>query len=205
MKNYLYASLFLLSLAACSQKADNRSLELIIDRAQNIEQAYKVAEKYPFIKLYPLSSEKDTTAVDQKLFSLKVGDTATIEGTYYKVIADTGNYTFRAQYIHLDGAVLTHAHIDSLRTLIQEQYAAGKSFEELNAKYNMDPNQKNGDTGPFTAGMMVKPFEDAVARHKKGDIFTVDVPDKKWYFVVRKTYDDVGEKIRILLGFKRGN
>ncbi|WP_218164023.1 peptidylprolyl isomerase [Chitinophaga sancti] len=205
MMKYIYASLFLLILAACNQKADTRSEEIIIDRAANIEQAYKVVEKYPFIKLYPLSSEKDTTAVDKKLFSLNIGDTATIEANYYKVIADTGNYTFRAQYILLDAAVLTHAHIDSLRTLIQQQYAAGKSFEELNSKYNMDPNQKDGDTGPFTAGMMVKPFEDAIARHKQGDIFTVDVPDKKWYFVVKKTYADVGEKIRIVLGFKKGN
>ncbi|RFM36050.1 peptidylprolyl isomerase [Chitinophaga silvisoli] len=201
---YINAGLFFLILAACSQKADTRSMEIIIDRAgDNIEEAYKVVQKYPFIKLYPLSSEKDTTAVDKKLFSLNIGDTATIEGNYYKIIADTGNYTYRAQYILLDAAVLTHAHIDSLRTLIQQQYAAGKSFEELNSKYNMDPNQKDGDTGPFTAGMMVQPFENAVAKHKQGEIFTVDVPDKKWYFVVKKTYADVGEKIRIVLGFKK--
>lgn len=202
---YISAGLFLLILAACGQSVDYRSQELTLDKAVTIEDAYKLAEKYSFVKMSPLNSSKDTTALDKQLFAMNIGDTATIDGRYYRIVADTGNYTFRASYIHLDGAVLTHRSIDSLRTLIQAQYAAGKSFEELNAKYNMDPNQKDGDTGPFTAGMMVKPFEDAVRVHKKGDIFLVDVPDKKWYFVVKKTADNEGEKIRIVLSFKRGN
>lgn len=202
---YIYASLFLLLLAACGQSTDYRSQEIILDRAVTTEDAYKLAEKYSFITTSPLSSAKDTNALDKKLFSLNVGDTATIDGRYYRIVADTGNYTFRASYIHLDGEVLKHREIDSLRTLILQQYAAGKSFEVLNAKYNMDPNQKDGDTGPFTAGMMVKPFEDAVRVHKKGDIFLVDVPDKRWYFVVKKTADNEGEKIRIVVSIKKAN
>jgi len=48
---------------------------------------------------------------------------------------------------------------------------AGKSFEELAKKNSKCPSGKNGgDLGSFKKGQMVKEFEDAAFKGKKGDI-----------------------------------
>lgn len=201
--NKVYAALSLLLLAACTQPSSLKEIRTI-ENVSTIEDAYKIAQKYPVIRLQELNSAKDTSTLAQQLFKLKQGDTATIDGHYYKIVKDTGDFTFRASYVYLDGARLSSSKIDSLRTLIKAQAEAGKPFEELVDKYNMDENnKKHGDTGPFQAGMMVKPFEDAVRKHQKGDIFYVDVPEKDWYYVVKKTTDNEGETIRVILSVKQ--
>jgi parvulin-like peptidyl-prolyl isomerase len=52
---------------------------------------------------------------------------------------------------------------------------------------------------------MVKEFEDAVKGHKKGDIFTVDIPGNKWYHVVLKKFDDTYIKTATILKIKDSN
>ena len=197
---YLAVLIFLIA-AACEQSS--ASQEQILEQAVTIDDAYSLAAKYPFLTLYSLNTAKDTTKRDQQLFKMKPGEIANIGGASYKVIKDTGNYTLRASYIYLDGARLTHSQIDSLRTLILKQYAAGTSFEDLADKYTMDGNQKHGDAGFFQAGMMVKEFEEGVRNHAKDEVFILDVPEKKWYYVVKKTADNQGETIRIVLGFNK--
>lgn len=196
---YLIAIISLIT--ACEQSS--ASEERILDQAVTIDDAYTLANKYSFLKLYSLNSAKDTSSLHQQLYKMKVGEIASIGGTSYKVIKDTGNYTLRASYIYLDGARLTHAQIDSLRTLILKQYKAGATFEDLADKYTMDGNKKHGDAGFFQSGMMVKEFEEGVRIHAKDEVFTLDVPDKKWYYIVKKTAENEGETIRIVLGFNK--
>lgn len=96
----------------------------------------------------------------------------------------------RVSYIYLDGSKLSNSEIDKLRKKIISAYKSGKPFADLANQYTMDL-AKDGDLNWFDQGMMVQVFEDAVLAHKKGDIFMVDIPDKKWYYVVLKTFDDV--------------
>ena len=56
----------------------------------------------------------------------------------------------------------------------------------LAAKYTMDGNQNFGDTNWFADGVMAKEFSDAVKQHSLSDVFTVDVPENNWYFIVKK-------------------
>ena len=42
--------------------------------------------------------------------------------------------------------------------------------------------------------MMPKEFQDAVKNHKLGDVFSVDVSEKQWHYIVKKTYDDSDKK-----------
>jgi parvulin-like peptidyl-prolyl isomerase len=59
----------------------------------------------------------------------------------------------------------------------------------------MDGNTTHGDTGWFFGvEMMPKEFQDAVSKHKTGDIFFVDVSEKQWHYIVKKTYDDREKK-----------
>src|SRR5690606_19505311 len=98
-------------------------------------------------------------------------------------------------YIYLDGSTLSKSEIDSLKTLIVAKASAGASFEELSDQYTMDGNENRGDTGWFFGEyMMPKEFQDAVEKHKTGDIFFVEVAERQWYYIVKKTYDDQVKK-----------
>jgi parvulin-like peptidyl-prolyl isomerase len=57
-------------------------------------------------------------------------------------------------------------------------------------------NSKDGDLGWFVEGQMEKSFQDEILKHKKGEIFTVDIPANNWFYLVLKTFDDI-EKTKI--------
>jgi hypothetical protein len=46
---------------------------------------------------------------------------------------------------------------------------------------------------------MPKEFQDAVKAHKTGDIFFVDVSDRNWHYIVKKTFDDDDQKDATIL------
>jgi hypothetical protein len=98
--------------------------------------------------------------------------------------------SMRVSYVYLDGSKLTLDKINDLRESIIVDYKKGKPFAELANRYTMDIS-KDGDLGWFDEGMMVKVFEDEVKKHQKGDIFTIDIPDRNWYYVVLKTFDEI--------------
>lgn len=107
--------------------------------------------------------------------------------------------SMRVSYIYLDGNKLTINQINNKREGITKLYKKGKSFEELVVIYNMDGNPNKGDLGWFNEGVMHKTFEDAIKNHKKNDLFEVDIPENKWYYVVLKTYNDLPKSILYIL------
>jgi parvulin-like peptidyl-prolyl isomerase len=68
-----------------------------------------------------------------------------------------------------------------------QQYSSGTTFEQLADEFTMDGNRNHGDLGFFEPGMMVKEFEEAVRAHANGEVFIIDVPERQWYYVVKKT------------------
>ncbi len=109
---------------------------------------------------------------------------------------------YRASYIYLDGTKLKKPVIDSIRPIIIEKFKTGTSFEDLNEKYNMDPNPNKGDLGWFKDGQMMPEFEKAVREHKLNEIFSVDIPERNWYYVTLKTFDNKKNKERTYLKIK---
>lgn len=103
--------------------------------------------------------------------------------------------SMRVSYIYLDGSKLNMEDISVLREKIIADYKKGTSFEILANRYTMD-NAKDGDLGWFNEGQMEKSFQDAILKHKKGEIFTVDIPSNNWFYVVLKTFSDV-EKTKL--------
>jgi hypothetical protein len=64
----------------------------------------------------------------------------------------------------------------------------------------MDRNKTRGDTDWFSGEYSFpKEFQDAVQQHKFADIFFVDLPDKQWHYVVKKTYNDRVKKHMTIL------
>jgi hypothetical protein len=145
--------------------------------------------------LLKLASGKDSSLIEKRLLRQKKGDVFSVGFVTYKVLEFSQDLAYRASYIFLDGSSLSPAEIDSLKKLITQKAAAGTSFEKLSDEYTMDGNTTHGDTGWFFGEeQMPKEFQEAVKNHKTGDIFFVDVAEKQWHYIVKKTYDDQDKK-----------
>jgi len=81
-----------------------------------------------------------------------------------------------------------------------QKASSGVPFDKLSDQYTMDGNTTHGDTGWFFGEeMMPKEFQEAVKNHKLGDVFFVDVSEKQWHYIVKKTYeDDLKKDITVL-------
>jgi parvulin-like peptidyl-prolyl isomerase len=98
----------------------------------------------------------------------------------------------RVSYVYLDGSKLSMDEIDTKRKEIIKLHKKGKSFGEIATEYTMDSSKAtNGDLGWFNESEMHKTFENAIKNHKKNDLFTVDILENKWYYVVLKTFNDL--------------
>ncbi|HHQ2899431.1 TPA: peptidylprolyl isomerase PrsA [Bacillus cereus] len=71
---------------------------------------------------------------------------------------------------------------------VKEELAQGKSFEELAKQYSEDPGskEKNGDLGFFGPGKMVKEFDEAAHKLKKGEI-SEPVKTQYGYHIIKIT------------------
>jgi len=145
--------------------------------------------------LLTLSNGKDSSLIDKRLLRQKKGDVFSVGYITYKVIEATEVVKYRASYVFLDGSSLTPTQVDSLKKLIVTKAQSGVPFEQLSDQFTMDGNNTHGDTGWFFGEEMVpKELQDGVANHKLGEIFFVDVSERNWHYIVKKTYDDQDKK-----------
>lgn len=189
MKNSLLGLFLLASAPLFAQLTVNEQFQKIV----TIPQAQQFIDANPALKptLMKLSYGKDSTLIDKRLLRQKVGDIFSVGYVTYKVIEGTEKVTYRANYIFLDGSTLSMPEIDSLKKIILQKANAGTSFEKLSDEYTMDGNTTHGDTGWFFGEeMMPKEFQEAVKNHKTGEIFFVDVSERQWHYIVKKTHDD---------------
>lgn len=167
-----------------------------------VQQAQQYIDANPELKpaLLNLTAGKDTTLIDKRLLRQKKGDVFSVGYVTYKIIESKDTTDFRANYIFLDGSTLSKSEIDSLKKVIVQKANAGSSFESLSDQYTMDGNKTHGDTGWFFGEYMFpKEFQDAVQNHKLGEIFFVDVSDKQWHYIIKKTHNDRVKKDIIVL------
>ena len=193
MKNSFLILLLFAGLSTFAQQTLTEKFQKI----NTVAEAQQFMEANAAIKpaLLHLSYAKDSSLIDKRLLRQSQGDIFSVGYVTYKVLEAKETVNYRASYIFLDGTTLTMPQIDSLKKLVQEKYAAGATFDQLSDQFTMDGNTTHGDTGWFFGEeMMPKEFQDAVKNHKKGDIFYVDVSEKQWHYIVKKTYDDDDKK-----------
>jgi hypothetical protein len=193
MKHGLWGLFLLFSAPVFAQLTVTEQFQKIV----TIPQAQQFIDANPALKptLLNLTNGKDSTLIDKRLLRQNKGDIFSVGYVTYKVLTASDTVDYRASYIFLDGSTLSPTEIDSLRKIIVQKANGGASFEQLSDQYTMDGNTTHGDTGWFFGvEMMPREFQDAVAKHKTGEIFFVDVPDKQWHYIVKKTYDDREKK-----------
>ncbi|MBL0133444.1 MAG: peptidylprolyl isomerase [Chitinophagaceae bacterium] len=189
MRKSLVALFLLTSTTLFAQETVTEKFQKI----QTVQQAQQYIEANPALKpaLLYLSAGKDTALIDKRLLRQKKGDIFSVGYVTYKVLEARDTTDLRASYIFLDGGSLSKSEIDSLKKLIVQKLNAGAKFEQLSDQYTMDGNKTHGDTDWFLENILsLKEFQDAVMNHKLGDIFFVDVPDKEWHYIVKKTFED---------------
>ncbi|MBI5539351.1 MAG: peptidylprolyl isomerase [Bacteroidia bacterium] len=195
----LIVCLLFLNVATFGQSIQESIIKInTIDEANNFIKTNSTYES----ELLTISSDVDSSEISKILFEKKKGEIITFKNYIYKIIESSSSLTFRVSYIYLNGDELTKMKIDSLRDVIIKKYNDGVSFKKLVKQYNMDNNKTFGDLGWFSEGMMVKDFETAVKKHRQNDLFTVDIPDHKWYYVVLKTFDDRVKSTLVILQVK---
>lgn len=168
-----------------------QSIKEQLTQVTTIEDAKKFAQENQNLDAQLIFSipEIENDEFATKLSTAKPGDIFSDIYFTYKILFTTKIQAFRVSYIYLDGGKLSVKEIEKLRTRILEDYKNGNAFALLAKKYSMD-NSKDGDLGWFSEGTMVPEFETAIKNHKQNDVFKVDVPDKKWYYIVLKTFND---------------
>ncbi len=198
MKSLLSVFFLVFSLSLFAQPTVREQFEKIKTSAD--------AEKYiaatPTLKpaLLHLVYGKDTALIDKRLLKQNKGDVFSVGYVTYKVLEVDEAINYRASYVFLDRSSLSNSEVDSLSKLIVKKHGEGVSFEKLSDQYTMDGNTTHGDLGWFFGEDQVpKELQDAVSKHKLGEIFFVDVPERKWYYIVKKTYDDqIKKEITVL-------
>ena len=191
---FSFAGLFLLfSLPLLAQ-------ETVTERFQKIntlQQAEQFVKDNPLLKptIFKLSSGKDSSLINKRLLRQNKGDIFSVGYVTYKVLDAMDTVNYRASYVFLDGGSLSNSEIDSLKKMIVQKAQSGTPFDQLSDQYTMDGNTTHGDTDWFF-GIYMFPaeFQEAVKNHKVGDIFFVDVADKQWHYIVKKTHPDREKK-----------
>lgn len=186
MKNILFLIIVLISFQSYTQTKTDQLSKII-----TLEDAKKFATENPNFEteLIEIQPEIDSTSFARNFTEYKVGDILSDNEYFYKILFETKVKSFRVSYIFLDANKISIKEIEKIRTKILQDYRKGVPFVTLANKYKMD-NSKDGDLGWFSEGMMVPDFEIAIKNHNQNDIFKVNVPTEKWYYVVLKTYKD---------------
>ncbi len=198
MKRVFSLCLLLVSLKLAAQPSVREQFEKI----NTVADAEKYVTANPNLKpaILRLSYGKDTAIIDKRLLKQNKGDIFSVGFVTYKVVDVKESNAYRASYIFLDRGTLNNREVDSLSKLIVDRLNSGESFEALSDKYTMDGNETKGDLGWFYGeGQVPKEVQDAVAKHKKGDIFFLDIPERQWYYILKKTYDDDFKKEIVVL------
>lgn len=198
MKINLMVFLALIAAPVFAQQTVTEKFQKITTMAQAEEYIKANPDLKPAIM--EVSYGRDSGLLEKRLLRQKQGDVFSVGYVTYKVMEVKESTLLRAAYIFLDGGSLSKSEVDSLKKLIVSRHQAGEDWGKLSDEFTMDGNKTRGDTDWFYGEFSFpKEFQDAVQKHKLGEIFFVDVPEKQWHYIVKKTHEDqITKDIKVL-------
>jgi parvulin-like peptidyl-prolyl isomerase len=188
----LLTLLFIIPLLCVGQGNFNLELDSILSKED--AKTFIRSNKSIKGKIIVFNKEKHKTQLAEDLFKLSKGGKKVVNteynNTYYKILDKKEIPHNRVSYVFFDGKKMTTSEINSKRLKIMTLYKNGYKFKDLAKLYSMDINaSKGGDLGWFENGKMHQDFENAVKSHSKEDIFTLDINEQNWHYVILKTHD----------------
>lgn len=157
----------------------------------SVDQLKDLTEQFPDWNISLRKVLSTGNSYDSILYNSTLGDTVTKYNAssnlymFHKVISKGKEEVYKVEYIYLDGKRRSRGDMNQLRSRIIEAYKSGTPFLHLNRKYSEDGNS-TGVLDWFYSGMMGPTFDAAVRSKPAGTIFTVDIPNRHWYYVVLK-------------------
>ena len=143
---------------------------------------YRLKKKYKIDTVGVISSTSFAGLADSLAYKGKIGKVyGPWKGANYliKVLAKVPNTFYHVSHILLDTALFKRNFADSLSSTIIKKIQSGIStFSEMAATYSADraSSGRGGDLGWFVRGAMLPQLDEAIASHKKGEIFKVWTP-----------------------------
>lgn len=143
---------------------------------------YRMKKKYKIDTVAVMSSTYFSGLADSLAYKGKVGKVyGPWKGANYliKVLAKVPNTFYHVSHILIDTSVFKQKFADSLSTTIINKIKDGtSSFESMANTYSSDNGSaaKGGDLGWFVRGAMLPQLDEAIAAHKKGEVFKVWTP-----------------------------
>ncbi len=140
---------------------------------------YRLKKKYKIDTIAVMSSTSFVGLADSLAYKGKIGK---VYGPWksanylIKVLGKVPNTYYHVSHILLDTALFKKNFADSLSGTIINKIQSGKStFAEMAGTYSADrgSSSNGGDLGWFVRGAMLQQLDEAIAAHKKGDIFKV--------------------------------
>jgi parvulin-like peptidyl-prolyl isomerase len=98
------------------------------------------------------------------------------ENILVKILYKAPNTFYHVSHIVLDTSTYSFRFASSLADSIIEKIQSGReSFASMASTYSADYSSavKGGDLGWFVRGVMLQQLDEAVSKHKKGEMFTV--------------------------------
>jgi parvulin-like peptidyl-prolyl isomerase len=143
---------------------------------------YRLKKKYKIDTVAIMSSTSFLGLADSLAYKGKLGKVyGPWKGANYliKVLAKVPNTYYHVSHILLDTTLFKRNFADSMSTSIINKIQNGtSSFSNMAATYSADrgSSSNGGDLGWFVRGAMLQQLDEAIAAHKKGDIFKVWTP-----------------------------
>jgi len=198
----LLSALLLFSTLAAISQTQHEEIRSSLSGIKNQKQAEKFIHQNPDVKgtVITIDPKKDSSALAIAILSKETTgviqqDTPT-STIFLKIFKTEKVVAYRVQYIFFDGNKLSYSKIKTQRDAVLARLKNGASFDALAREHSMDGNaQNNGDLGWFEEGMTVPEFEQAVKNNPIGEIYTVDVPESKWYYIVKNTHEPRVDKV----------
>ncbi len=203
-------SIIVLLCSTLSFAQSENEVRRVLKSISSLDHADSLTDVYPSWYIRINKTLSLGPAVDSQIADAKVGDIIRSQysdnGPIFlrKLVVIGTEEVCKVSYIYLDGRKHNLSEISEIRKRIIDQYTQGASFTELVNKYNEDGNP-TGELNWFYKGMMVEDFDRAVRLRNAGEIFTVDVPENSWYYVVLKSEDNKFLECRYSVDIRLGN
>lgn len=140
---------------------------------------YVLKKKYTIDTVTIMSTTSFLGLADSIAYKGKIGKVyGPFKGANYliKVLGKVPNTFYHVSHILIDTAIFSRKFADSIASnIIQKIQTDSSTFENMARTYSADniSAYKGGDLGWFIRGAMLPQLDDAIAAHKKGDIFKV--------------------------------